>query len=156
MNDMVEDIDYMRASASMPFVSHTVEKGGMKLLDGGCSDSVPYRAFRKMGYEKNVVVLTRPADYRKKPSKNKLAGIVYKKYPKFVEKLGKRPEEYNQMAEEIQKLEKEGNLFVIRPETPLGIGRMSHDVREIDEAYERGRADALASLDKMRKWLAEE
>ena len=69
MKDMVKDIDYLRASASMPYVSRTVEKDGMKLLDGGCSDSIPVRAFMNMGYEKNVVVLTRPADYRKKTEK---------------------------------------------------------------------------------------
>ena len=45
MNDMVKEIDYLRASASMPYVSRIVEKDGMKLLDGGCADTVPVRAF---------------------------------------------------------------------------------------------------------------
>ena len=87
MRDMAEDMDYMRASASMPYVSHIVEKGGMKLLDGGCSDSVPVRKFMEMGYEKNVVVLTRPADYRKKEGRKGLAQWFYRKYPKFAESL---------------------------------------------------------------------
>ena len=66
--DTMDEIDYMRASASMPMVSQIVEVGGMKLLDGGVADSVPIRAFQQMGYEKNIVVLTRPAGYRKKKS----------------------------------------------------------------------------------------
>ncbi len=146
----------MRASASMPYVSRIVEKGGMKLLDGGCSDSVPVRAFMKMGYEKNVVILTRPAEYRKKPEKTGIAGIFYKKYPKFVEKLVSRSYKYNEMVEDIDELEKQGKVFVIRPESPLEIGRMCHDVDKISRVYERGRKDGQTCLKKMIKWLNEE
>ena len=35
------------------------------LLDGGCTDSIPLRAFAKMGYKKCVVVLTRATAVRK-------------------------------------------------------------------------------------------
>lgn len=153
LRDMFADIDYMRASASMPYVSRIVEKGGMKLLDGGCSDSVPVRKFMEMGYAKNVVILTRPRDYRKATEKKGMARIYYRKYPKFAQRLEKRAEEYNRMMEDIQNLEREGKIFVIRPETPLEIGRMSHDVDEINRAYERGRTDGLASLERMRLWL---
>ncbi len=155
MKDMVKDIDYLRASASMPYVSRTVEKDGMKLLDGGCSDSIPVRAFMDMGYEKNVVVLTRPADYRKKPEKKGLARILYRKYPKFVKRLEARPEEYNQSVEDIKRLEADGKIFVIRPSRPLEIGRMSHDVKEIIRTYERGRSDAFECLEEMKAWLKE-
>lgn len=153
MKDMVKDIDYLRASASMPYVSRTVEKDGMKLLDGGCSDSIPVRAFMNMGYEKNVVVLTRPADYRKKTEKKGLARIFYRKYPKFVKRLATRPEEYNKTVEDIMQLEQEGKIFVIRPKRPLEIGRMSHDVKEIIRTYERGRSDAFDCLEEMKAWL---
>lgn len=153
IKDMTADIDYMRASASMPFVSRIVEKDGMQLLDGGCSDSVPVRAFMDMGYEKNVVVLTRPADYRKKIKKSRLPSVFYRKYPKFAARLENRSKEYNQMVEDIQTLEKEGKIFVIRPETPLEIGRVSHNVEEIVRVYERGKADGAACLEKMREWL---
>ena len=50
-------------------------------------------------------------------------------------------------------MEQQGKVFVIRPETPLDIGRMSHDVEKIEGAYERGRADGLACLEKLRDWL---
>lgn len=38
----------------------------MKYLDGAVADSVPVEDFQKMGYEKNVVILTREAGYEKK------------------------------------------------------------------------------------------
>ena len=153
LKDMTKEIDYMRASASMPFVSRIVEMDGKKLLDGGCSDSVPVRKFMDMGYKKNVVILTRPSDYRKKPEKTGLAGLVYKKYPKFVKRLQTRSIAYNKMVEDIECLEKEGKIFVIRPQTPLDIGRMCHDVNKIEKAYQRGRTDALASLNKMKEFM---
>ena len=153
IKDMVEEMDYLRGSASMPYVSRIVEIGGKKLLDGGCSDSIPIRVFQKMGYEKNVVVLTRPAEYRKKPETKRLVRMFYKKYPKFAATLERRAKVYNETVEEIQRLEADGSIFVIRPETPLDIGRMSHDVKKIEAAYERGRADGLVCLPALIKWL---
>lgn len=153
LEDLNAQIDYMRASASMPYVSRVVEIDGKKLLDGGCSDSVPVRRFMEMGYDKCVVVLTRPADYRKSREKTALAGLFYRKYPRFVERLKRRAEDYNRMVEDVQRLEAEGKIFVIRPRTPLEIGRMSHDIEELSGAYERGCADAEACMENLRRWL---
>lgn len=153
LTDMQAQIDYMRASASMPYVSHIVDMEGKKLLDGGCSDSIPLRKFLELGYGRNVVVLTRPAGYRKAPEKTSLAPVFYRKYPNFVRLLQNRAANYNRQVEDIQALEREGKIFVIRPETPLEIGRMCHDPEIILKAYRRGRADAIKQLDAMRRWL---
>ena len=59
-----DQIDWVRASASMPLAAHIVELEGRKLLDGGVADSIPVAAFRKMGYQRCVVVATRPIAYR--------------------------------------------------------------------------------------------
>lgn len=40
-----DDIEWMRASASMPLVSRVVEIGGGLYLDGGISDSIPLEWF---------------------------------------------------------------------------------------------------------------
>lgn len=66
LTDMKQQIDYLRASASLPLVSKIVHAGGKKLLDGGCTDSIPVKAFMELGYPRNVVVLTRHRGYRKK------------------------------------------------------------------------------------------
>ena len=54
------------AAVSMPLVSQLVEMNGSKYLDGGIADSIPLKAAFDLGFEKNIVVLTRPAGYRKK------------------------------------------------------------------------------------------
>lgn len=152
IKDMFGDIDYMRASASMPYVSRIVEKDGKKMLDGGCGDSIPVFQFMKMGYKRNLVVLTRPSGYRKKPEKRGLAGIFYRKYPEFVKTLKNRPEAYNKTVEGIEKMERDGCVFVIRPSKPLEIGRMSHDLKAIIRTYEQGRSDAFGSLEALLSW----
>ena len=106
IKDMFKDVEYFRATASLPYVSHMVEVGGMKLLDGGCTDSIPLRAFAKMGYKKCVVVLTRPAGYRKKPGNFWLPEAAYHKYPAFVRALRSRYYFYNKTVEWIDRSNK--------------------------------------------------
>ena len=58
-----KNIDYLRASASMPIVSQIVEINGKKYLDGGMSDSIPIEYFRSLGYNKCIVVKTKDKSY---------------------------------------------------------------------------------------------
>lgn len=85
--DMFKDIDFLRASASMPFVSQIVKAGGMKLLDGGITDSIPLTAAFNLGFERNIVVQTRPEGYRKKPART---GWLAKCFTESIRSLSKR------------------------------------------------------------------
>ena len=151
--DNMDEIDYMRASASMPLVSQIVEVGGMKLLDGGVADSVPLDAFRKLGYEKNIVVLTRQKGYRKKPSSMALARRIYRKYPAFVEAMKERYQHYNDTMDEIDRLEEAGEILVIRPSCDPDIGRMDKRPEKVMSVYQLGYADAQAKMEAVQKFL---
>lgn len=153
LTDMKAQIDYMRASASLPYFSRIVEINGKKYLDGGCTDSVPVDAFREMGYQRNVVVLTRELEYRKKPEMRTLAKLIYRKYPAFAEALLNRHVAYNQMVERILALEKAGEIFVIRPEKSLDIGRMEKDPVNVQRVYDVGRKDAEKYVHALQAWL---
>lgn len=152
VTDMKGQVDLMRASASMPYVSRIVEADGMKLLDGGCSDSIPVRAFMNMGFKQCVVVLTRQQGYVKKPEKSGFAKLFYRRYPEFVKSIENRPRTYNKTIRDIERLEKKGKIFVIRPSKAPKIGRMSHDLNEITETYEAGRRDAKKCMKKLIAW----
>jgi len=154
ITDMNEQIDCLRASASLPYFSQIVTINGKKYLDGGCSDSIPVEAFRDMGYQRNVLVLTQPEDYRKKPELSALAKIAYRKYPAFSEALCSRHTAYNRTAGVIRQLEASGEVFVIRPEKSLEIGRMERDPARVEQVYRTGREDAKKQLDRLRMWLA--
>ncbi len=150
-----EGFDWIRASASMPLVSQIVEVGGYKLLDGGISDSIPVQAFQRMGYERNVVVLTQPEGYRKK--KNPLVPLMrlfYRKYPAMVDTMARRHTEYNAVRDEIRAQEQRGALLVIRPASRLHIGKAEKDPQKLREVYELGRKAAEARLDEIRAFTA--
>lgn len=156
ITDMKGQIDVIRASASLPYVSRLVEYDGMKLLDGGCTDSIPLMEFRKMGFSKNVVILTRPKGYRKEPEQLAMAKIRYRKYPAFVEALSHRHERYNETVEQIEQLEKAGEIFVLRPDKPLEIGRLERSPEKLQQVYEIGRRDALMKLRDLKYWLQQD
>ena len=147
--------DWIRASASMPIVSRIVEIDGQKLLDGGIADSIPVKYFEKIGYDKNVVVLTQPGSYRKK--KNALLPLIrlkYRKYPKLAEAMENRHLVYNQTLEYIAEQEKQGKLFVIRPKEKLRIGKVEKDPEKLKEIYDLGRETAALQLSAVRDFLS--
>lgn len=149
-----EDIEWMRASASMPLASRIVNIGGRALSDGGTADSVPVRYFESIGYDRNVVILTQPRGYIKK--KTKLLGVMrltLGKYKGLIEAVRTRPERYNESIAYIDKCEREGKLLVIRPSEPLGIGHIEHDPGELERVYRIGRGQGLARLEEVKDFL---
>lgn len=158
LHDVFEQMELLRATSAMPYVSEIIEYDGKKYLDGGITDSIPFKKSKEMGYKKTIVVLTRPIDYRKRKSKFSLAKFKYCKYPKFVEALKNRYKIYNDTVEEIINLEKDENrkndIFVIRPSRTIKIKRVEKDENKVQEMYELGRADANNILEKLIGWMA--
>ena len=150
-----ENLEWLRASASLPLVSEVVEVGGMKLQDGGISDSIPLKYFESIGYDRNVVILTQPKGYVKKPGNSvKYFKNALKKYPKMLEALENRPQMYNETTEYIEERENSGDVIVIRPEKTLPIKRTTRDPEKLKAVYEAGRREALKNLDKIKEFLA--
>ena len=149
--------DWIRASASMPLVSRIVEIDGLKLLDGGISDSVPVEFFESIGYDRNVVVLTQPKEYRK--TENRLIPLMklkYRDYPKMVETMARRHIDYNRTLDRIAEREERGELLVIRPEAPLDIGKTENDPARLRAVYEQGRQAAQKRLADIQRFLNQE
>lgn len=140
--NMLQDTIYVQASASLPLLSRIVEVNGMKLSDGGSCDSIPIKKFQEMGYTKNIVVLTQSSDYRK--GKNNLLPLIrhrYKKYPAFIKTLSNRHIDYNKTLQELEEMEKEGKVFIIRPSSPVTISRLEKNVEKVTELYKQGYED---------------
>lgn len=136
-----EELEWMRASASLPLVSRIVEVGGKKMLDGGISDSVPIKYFENIGYEKNVVILTQPKNFRKEKSGlMPVITLALRKYPKLVEAMKHRHEMYNQTLDYIWEQERKGNVLVLCPDEKLPIKRTEHRKEVLQAVYDIGRA----------------
>lgn len=152
-----KNFDWIRASASMPVVSRVVEVDGYSLLDGGVSDSIPIKFFEDIGYDRNIVVLTQPRGYVKKP--NKLAPFLklfMLKYPNLAKSLKNRHLDYNNSTEYILNKEKEGKLLVIAPEEKLDVGKTEKDPQKLLAVYNIGRKTALERLEEIREYLNKE
>lgn len=148
--------DWIRASASMPLVSRHVEIEGRKLLDGGITDAIPLRYFETLGYTKMVLVLTQPKGYRKMKTRAlPLLRLMYRQYPKLVEAMAHRHIMYNNAIDYIAQQEAAGNIFVLRPESPLPVSRMERNPLKLKLAYDAGRHMAAQRMEELQGFLKE-
>lgn len=153
IKSVFEQMDTLRASGSMPFVSKPVTINGKKYLDGAVADSIPYKKLCELGYDKLIVVLTRDINYRKKSVSSTLANIYYRKYPEFKRLLLNRHNMYNNSIDELLKLEKDGKVFVVRPSKKIEIGRMEKDPDKLEAVYNLGVKDASLLINPLREYI---
>lgn len=147
-------LEWIRASASVPLVSQMVEIDGRRFLDGALADSIPVAFFESIGYDRNVVILTQPLGFRKKPdSLLPLMKLYYRNYPNLVASMTTRHELYNSTLKDIARREQAGELLVIRPPETLPIGRTEKDPEKLRRVYEIGRQTAAAGIEEIRKYL---
>ena len=145
-----------QASSSMPLASAMVEINNNHYLDGAVTTSIPVKWALEQGYEKVVVVLTRDKTYRKPMITNKmkkLYKLAYHKYPKLIEKLNTMPERYNKLQEELLELEKEGKIFIIRPEKEVTVSRLEKDKTKLENLYKEGISEAEKNLEALKEYL---
>ncbi len=149
-------MDWIRASASMPLVSRPVTVGGYTLLDGGMSDSIPLSFMVRQGILRNIVILTRPRDYVKKPENLLPFKVGLRKYPAMIETMKNRHVMYAYQRSYVFEQEKRGNAFVLCPEAELDIGRTEHDPAKIQAVYDEGVKVAVKHLDEIKKFLSQQ
>ena len=145
--------DWIRASASMPLASKVVELEGQKVLDGGVADSIPLEYFERIGYDRNVVILTQPEGFVKERNPlMPLMRIALRHYPYMIKAMDTRHLMYNRQLEYVRQAEREGRCLVIRPETAIPIGHISHDPEEMQRVYEMGRQTGEQYINKIKEF----
>lgn len=158
IHDVVNDLEILRASSAIPFVSQVVEINGKKYLDGGVANSIPVLKCQDLGYDKIIVVLTRPMEYRKEPfSKDvmKFIKLKYKKYPCFIEAMQNRHEMYNQTIDQIIDMENKKEIFVIRPSKPIHLKTIERNANNLQEVYDLGVKDCYNIIEKLKEYIQE-
>lgn len=131
-------IDIVKASSSLPFVSPISYVDGVPMLDGGIADSIPLLRARELGYDNNLVVLTRNKGYRKPQKPTTVPPFLYRKYPHLREAIRQRNALYNEQIDMVERLEAEGKLTVIRPIKPITVDRMERDTDKLLDLYSEG------------------
>lgn len=145
------------ASCALPALFQPVKVGNRYYLDGGVADSVPYKRALKKGCDKVIVILTRERDYVKKTEKSiHTISKLYRHYPRIVERLKHRAEDYNQCMKELYQAEKEGKVFVIAPESTLGVGRTEASPKKLLALYEEGYYQAKENMHALQLYFREQ
>ncbi|PWL53768.1 MAG: patatin family protein [Clostridiales bacterium] len=155
IRDLKKDIDYVRASSSLPLLANIVTLNGRPYLDGGIADSIPLRRSIRQGCVKNVVVLTQHRAYRKQ--KNKLLPLLkvkYRAYPQLLRAVETRHLRYNRTLLTVAAEERSGRAFVIAPPQPLGLGRIEKDREKLKAAYQSGYDEAARRYTALKAFLA--
>lgn len=153
IENVYKQMELLRATSAMPFVSKIVNVGKERYLDGGLADNIPIDKIKELGYDKIIVVLTRPKDYRKTKSNQFITKLRYRKYPNLVKTINNRYISYNNSIEKILDGEKKKEIFVIGPSRTLKMKRMERDTEKLQMMYDLGLEDCRANLDSLKEYL---
>ena len=142
--DPARIIDIVKASSSLPFICPIAYVDGHPMLDGGIADSIPLQRARGLGYDNNVVVLTRNRGYRKPEKEGLVLPLFYKNYPELRAAIRGRNALYNRQIALVEELEQAGELTVLRPQRPIEVNRMERNISKLVALYDEGYECAAA------------
>lgn len=142
VSDARTQIDSIRASAALPFLSRKVVIDGEQYLDGGITDNIPLGKCIAEGCDRIVVVLTRPKGFIMSEDMYLLSKLLYPCDKNLQQAFKYRSERYNERLKQIERLEAEGRIFVIRPSETIAVSRLEKNPAKIQAAYDLGCRDA--------------
>lgn len=148
------DLKWLQASASMPFVSRPVKINGHKYLDGGIADPIPVEFAQSLDLDKMLIIRPHPEGYFKEPQKGRsLIKLFYKDNPEFTKTMSNHYLTYNNEIQKIEELKREGKVKVIAPKKSVPAGVVERDPKNIQDAYNMGRQIALENLEEIQTFF---
>lgn len=150
-------IDRVRASSTLPWLMHPIEVDGQVMMDGGLGDGggLPVRLAELEGYDKFLLLATRPEGYRKRPYGAAAKQVILRLtsgYPHLRKAILTRAERYNAELDRIETLAKEGRCLVVRPDV-MPVESTTFDVQRLAASFDMGHAQALRELPRWREFL---
>lgn len=147
----------VRASSTMPFFMPPTRIGGRTYMDGGMGTSwgICLEAARRDGFERFFIVRTRPRGYRKKPLSGALARamkLMFRKHPLVAQRTIERWQPYNELCDEVERLEKAGAAYVFYPES-MDVSNKETDRAKLEASFARGFAQAQREADAWEAFL---
>ena len=149
-----QQMDVIRASASLPIICQPVEWQGEKYLDGGLVDNIPLDKCTELGCDKIIIVLTRPLEYVRNDHIAGVCRLCYPRHKALLRAIEQRNDRYNARLQQIRRLEQEGKVFVLRPSENISVGRLEKDVARLQALYQLGVADATRLWNNLTHYLS--
>ncbi len=156
VKDMDTDYRAVMASCSLPVVTKPVILNGVPHLDGGISDPIPLKHSIDKGNEKNIVILTRPVGYRKKPqghASSVIGRLKYKHFPHLLRTAAGRADIYNKQLDLVCDEEVCGNALVFRPASTMGVGRTESDPIKLMALYRLGYSECSERIEEIKTFI---
>lgn len=149
-----QQMDVIRASASLPIICQPVEWQGEKYLDGGLVDNIPLDKCIELGCDKIIIVLTRPLEYVRNDHIAGVCRLFYPRYKALLRAIEQRNDRYNARLQQIRRLEQEGKVFVLRPSENISVGRLEKDIARLQALHQLGVADATRLWNNLTHYLS--
>ncbi len=144
----------LQASCALPLLFPIYDIGGNPCLDGGVADPIPYERAFEVGCDRVIVILTRERSYVRGHEKaEKLVDLTYRKYPKFLDAMHRRAENYNKSRERLLALEREGEVMVFAPHDTTGFSRTERDIAKVHDLWQDGLTQATERIDEVRGFI---
>ena len=145
----------LQASCALPLLFPIYDIGGSPCLDGGVADPIPYERAFEVGCDRVIVILTRERGYVRGHEKaEKLVDMTYRKYPKFLDVMHRRAENYNKSRERLFELEREGKVMIFAPHDTTGFRRTERDTSKIRKLWQDGLTQAAERIDEVRTFIS--
>ncbi len=155
VDDISTDYDKVMASGALPMFVKPVKIDGRMYIDGGVTDPLPLAYSISCGNQRNVVIMTRPDGYRKKPSSHistAIGRLRYKEHPQLLRVGVRQHDIYNKSATFVEQQEAAGNAFVLRPSV-IKTKQIERNPLNLLTIYNRGFAEARAALPAIKAFL---
>ena len=136
----LDNYDILKASSALPMVCRPYVIDGISYYDGGISDPIPFEKAFSYDCDKVVVILTRPKDYLRTPTKDFVPALFIKNaFPETSVALKNRYATYNKQLELAKQYEKEGKLLIVAPSLSSGLSTFTKNPEKLKQLYNEGR-----------------
>ena len=140
-----DDFNIMKASSAVPVACEPYVIDGVPYFDGGIVDPVPVQKAIDDGYDRIVLVLTRPKDVLREQKRDIApARILRHSYPAAAERLLNRYATYNDEVALAKEYERDGRVLILAPDDLCGLSTLSKSFEGLELMYRKGYAAAGA------------
>ena len=140
-----DNFDILKASSAVPVACEPYAIDGVPYYDGGIADPIPVQKAIDDGYDRIVVILTRPKDTVREQKRDiGPARILKRSHPEAAEKLLNRYQTYNDEVALAKEYEQDGRVLILAPESLYGLNTLSKSFEGLERMYRAGYAAAEA------------
>ena len=138
-----DDYTVIKASSCLPVVCKPVQVYTNEFFDGGLSDPIPLQKALDRGWDKIILILTKPIDTEVRQLRNEVASKIIKaKYPSIADDIETMADKYHDTLEKALRLQEEGKVLIVAPDDIFGMKTLTKDVNKLSDLYAEGYRDA--------------